>query len=109
MDKAEQRVAAHQAAVERKNNGLHAWSNIRFEPKLDRNLPFEEIRDQFAKALQESTWFKKFGEENGELWDIWDEIKDADDVDHWDLCLNALYDLADSYEHRVIITPFKAE
>jgi hypothetical protein len=104
MDKADQRVAAHQAATARRAAGLPIWEG-RFEPKIDRNLPFEQIREQFATALHNSKWFKECGEEDGSLWWIWDEIKDADDMDHWALCLDALYDLAD--QDRIIVTPFK--
>ncbi|TIH33694.1 hypothetical protein D4765_14525 [Subtercola vilae] len=58
---------------------------------------FEVNRNAFAWALKASNWFRAKGGEDytNELWQLWDEIKDADDVDHFDAVLDALYDLAD--------------
>lgn len=55
---------------------------------------FDTNRDNFASALERSKWFKE-SEEYGDLWQLWDEIKDAETVEHFDYCLAEIYDLAD--------------
>lgn len=81
----------------------------------DDEITFEQSRQQLAdvitsmphfpddeeRASDEFDWSS--GNPCAELYEIWDELKDADDVDHLDSVLDALYDWAD--DNRVWIAP----
>lgn len=74
---------------------MNRWK-YRITARREENASFEQNRDWFAAALQGSAWFKAKAEEDSPLWWLWGEIKDADDVEHFDLVLNAIYDEADA-------------
>jgi hypothetical protein len=93
-------VAAHTVASERRKSGRPVWDG-KIVANRDESRDFEWNRDEFVKALEVSAWFKRQSE-GDELRELWDEIKDAEDVDHFDFCLDAIYDLAD--EERIWIT-----
>lgn len=93
-DTADHRADMHRLATERRQAGKPIWA-YRLTVHMPESLPFEKKRQRFADALENSAWFKAEGEEDSELWWAWDEIKDADDEDHFDLVLNAIYDMAD--------------
>ncbi len=76
----------------------------------DDNLTWEEKRDRIAVTLQRMRDFPRddapAGDVSGrgdELYEVWDELRDAEDPDHLNLCLSGLYDWAD--QHRVWIEP----
>ena len=96
----ESTVANHQAASERRLAGRPVWDRKLSAVRVD-GAPFKVNRDAFAAALENSAWLKQ-SEDFGELWTLWDEIKDADDIEHFDSVLDAIYDLAD--EERVWLT-----
>jgi uncharacterized Zn finger protein len=86
-------VNAHTEAANRRATGRPVWDEKITAPRVE-GAPFEQTRDAFVKALEGSDWFKR-QEEGDELHQLWDEIKDAEDADHFDLCLDGIYDLAD--------------
>ena len=74
----------------------------------DDALTFEQKRAAIAGAIARATDFPSdpsvdLNNREMELWELWDELKDADDAHHLDLCLTVLYDWAD--ENRVWIAP----
>lgn len=82
------------------------WKETIIARCVDDESAFEANRDAFAAALAASQWFKD-SEEYGDVWQAWDEIKDAETVERFDQCLAAIYDMADS--DRIWITFVHAE
>jgi hypothetical protein len=72
----------------------HRW---KYTLETPRTGVFETDRDAFAANLKASKWFQETtnGEEDTELWMLWDFIKDAETVSEFDVALSELYDLAD--------------
>lgn len=96
-------VETHQIARDRRAAGKPVWQ---YELKAERrDGDFEWNRDTFAAALKGSKWFRDTvpatAEHQSDLWQLWDEIKDSEDVAHFDAVLDAIYDLAD-YERCAI-------
>jgi hypothetical protein len=90
-------VETHKLAAERRTAGRPLWDE-QIHILRTEDMSFEEVRDNFAAALKRSRWFKREtakDEERGYLWQMWDEIKDAEDADHFDQVLDAIYDEAD--------------
>ena len=97
----ESMLAASNLATERRRQGRPIWDE-RLRALRDDCAPFEKNRDWFVTALEESRWYRGQDLEAwGELQQLWDEIKDSETADHFDSCLDAIYDLAD--EARVWI------
>lgn len=91
------------------------WRNtiVGIGKALHTDDPFSVTRQRIADAIARAVDFPTpdelrddslptFGRELA-LHEIWDEIRDSEDVDHLDSCLTALYDWAD--ENRVWIEP----
>jgi hypothetical protein len=99
-DSPEHRVEMFNIASDRRKKGQPVWAYRLTSTRVE-DAPFEENRDRFAQDFHDSSWFKAKGPQEGEpeysndLWQLWDEIKDAEDVDHFDLVLNSIYDAAD--------------
>jgi hypothetical protein len=90
-------VETHRIAAERRAAGKRHWAH-RLTVTRYTDGTFEQNRDEFAGALKCSSWFRastKEESEDSELWQMWDEIKDAETVDHFDSVLDDIYDLAD--------------
>lgn len=88
-------VQAHDTARARRAAGRPVW-DYKLTVAMPRDASFEENRDRFASALHASRWFKERGADYGDpLNGLWDEIKDAEDVQHFDSVLDAIYDEAD--------------
>ena len=92
-------LANHKAASKLRSEGKPIWAETITATRVDGGS-FKRNRNAFATALKRSMWFKR-AEPDDELHQLWDEIKDADDADHFDICLDAIYDLAD--EDRIFI------
>lgn len=58
------------------------------------DLSFGQTRDRVVSALKASRWFRK--EEFSDLHDAVEEMADAETVEHFDLVLDAIYDMADA-------------
>jgi hypothetical protein len=88
-------VETHQVAQARRDRGERVWQ-YQLVASMPADQPFEERRDHFAEVLHESKWFKDVaGDDTAELYVLWDEIKDAQDVEHFDSVLALIYDEAD--------------
>ena len=88
-------VHNQQVASARIRAGKTVW-DYRVEIPLTDDMSFKQKRNAFAKGLEDSRWFTAQGvDESSELWVLWDEIKDAEPVEHFDAVLDAIYDLAD--------------
>jgi hypothetical protein len=88
-------VETHRIAAELRAQGKPTWA---YHLRALRYADFEESRDAFADALRRSTWFRESTAQDGEfseLWVLWDEIKDTENVDTFDFILDEIYDLAD--------------
>jgi len=95
MDKADHRVAMSNLVAERKSNGKSVWA-YHLKVNMSADLSFKQRRNNFAAALKRSAWFKAVAEDEfSDLWQAWDEIKDAENVEHFDACLSEIYDMAD--------------
>lgn len=97
MSSVEHKVAIHQLVTERKKAGKPVWEytlDLSFI-ELDPDKNWEAYRDQVAIAIKNSSWFAAKGEQDSELWTLWDEFKDAEDREHGNHVFNALYDEAD--------------
>lgn len=80
-------------ARRRINTGRAVWDEKIRAVRIE-GAPFEENRDRFVAALERSRWFRR--QDYGDIvHELWDEIKDAETVEHFDSCLDALYDEAD--------------
>lgn len=92
-------VDTHRIARERVSAGKPAWKYT-LNATRAADAPFEENRDRFARALRRSRWFTEAttdGQDvDTELFVLWEEIRDADDVKHFDQVLESIYDLADT-------------
>jgi transposase len=104
---AESIVETHQIARALVRSGRNPWT-YKLKIYVNDNWSFEKKRDTIAEALKNSSWFKvsseegqRFSPEDSEIYQLWDEMKDADNEDHFDLCWDAVYDLAD-YERCAI-------
>ena len=91
-------VETHQLAQSRRAAGRPVWEHKIVAQRDDDD--FEWTRDRFAEALKISPWMrasiKAAGDKfDSELWQLWDEIKDAEDERHFNGVLDAIYDLAD--------------
>lgn len=95
----------YQLATERRRQGKPIW-RFHLTVSMPEHLPFEQKRQRFADALHASPWFKAEGEGDSVLWDLWDEIKDAEDEEHFDLVMDAIYDLADYDRCWIQFEPF---
>ena len=98
MTDIEHRIAAHREADPRRHvpGRSSTWDwEVPLKQHLHAEESFETIRDNVAAELHRSPWFALHGQKDGDLFEIWDELKDAEDVDHFNLVLDALYDLAD--------------
>lgn len=88
-------VRTNRIAAELRAQGKPTWV---YHLRVPRYTDFEESRDAFADALRRSTWFRVSTAQDGEyseLWRLWDEIKDTENVDTFDFILDEIYDLAD--------------
>lgn len=96
MTDVEHKVAIHRLAADRRAAGKPIWAyTIRLGNLFhDDALSFEEKRDGFVRIIKASSWYKSF-DELGELYDLIDEIAHAEDVEHFDAVLRAVYDEAD--------------
>lgn len=95
-------VRNYEVAQSLRAGGKNVWKHKLFAHLTD-EMSFEEKRDEFAESLKASSWFRAVAHSyDDELWMLWDEIKDAEDVEHFDSVLDAIYDLAD--EDRCWIT-----
>jgi len=91
-------VQTHRAAQERRDRGFRSWDRSLVIQLPPREAPFSEMRDRFAAALHASRWY---AEHTDELHGLWDEIKDAEDVEHFDDVLSNIYDAADLLRCRI--------
>lgn len=83
-DRAEHRAAARRDAEQQRRSfpGGDIWTS-RIIVDLRDGMTFEERRNGFASAIRGSSWFR--GQTPGdELWEWWDEIKDAETPEHYD-------------------------
>lgn len=91
-------VDAHNAATERRRAGRPIWDHkLRIKHLLaDIGSPTDEdakrIGKLIAAAIERSAWGRDADEE---LHDLIEEFKDVIDVDHFNMIMDALYDLAD--------------
>ena len=88
-------VETHKIAAERRSSGRPVWDEtIHVAFFHDDTKSFKQKRNMFAAAVKRSRWFK--GEDElSDLHQIVDEISDSDDVEHFDFCMNEIYDMAD--------------
>lgn len=94
-------VETHQIARARRERGERSWQ-YQLVASMPADQTFEERRDHFAQVLHESKWFKDVAaDETAELSVLWDEIKDAQDVEHFDSVLALIYDQADTDRCRI--------
>lgn len=98
MDKADQRVAAHRAAQQRRAQGLRSWAyNVDLSPVwLDEELTFEQRRDKVAAILRNSTWFKAVDGSDDSLRMAVEELEEAGEEEMFDMVFDRIYDLADA-------------
>ena len=95
-------------ANRRRRAGRPVWDEKITAPRVE-GAPYKQNRDAFVKALEGSEWFKR-QEPGDELHQLWDEIKDAENVEHFDACLDGIYDLADDeriwvwFDHQATAT-----
>lgn len=97
-------VAVHELAAERRRAGKPVWDHT-LRAVRDENGTFEENRDRFARSLRASSWFRA-STDNGtdifsDLYCLWEDLAEAEDVAEFDAHLANLYDLAD-YERCFI-------
>lgn len=99
-------VDTHAVAAERRRAGRPVWDEtIHVAFFHDETLSFKRKRNMFVAAVKRSAWFK--GEDElSELHQVVDEISDAEDADHFDFCINEIYDMADF--DRIWITTLEA-
>lgn len=73
---------------------VNRWNgNIDVKDYFDNaHLSFEECRDGIIDQLKKSNWYKG---EDLDLLDVIEELELSEDVQEFDVCWNALYDLAD--------------
>lgn len=90
----EHRAAIHALAADLRKSGKSVWP-YKLIIEFPKNADFNTKRSIIASSLESSRWFRAKGEDDSELWWIWDELKDADNMHHLELCVSALYDLAD--------------
>lgn len=95
MTSLEHKVDMHRLASERRSQGRPVWDRkINMKGVLDRDAPFEEIRDEVVRRLRHSTWMGQAGEDS-ELDYAIQELADTTDADEFDYVWNEIYDLAD--------------
>lgn len=92
----------HKVASRRRADARPVWDEtIRVTFFHDETKSFEQKRNLFVAAMKRSRWFKR-EDELSELHQLVDEISDSEDVEHFDFCMNEIYDMADF--ERVWIT-----
>lgn len=98
-------LANHERARELREQGKPIWT-YQVKLRVPKDGTFEERRDAIATGLRASSWFKvqalDIDDYNNELVQLWDELKDAETVEHFDIVWDGVYDLAD--EDRAWIT-----
>jgi hypothetical protein len=116
MSSVEHKVAMHRLARERHRQGKSVWElTVRGVRSVLESFydDFITTRDAVVRAFEMSSWYQDTNrEEHRQLEDILDELRDVgspdidwdddyDEVEHFNACMNAIYDLADY--HRVWI------
>ena len=96
----------HRAATERRNAEKPIWDHRLTIKHLltsdDSDESAKESGRDIAKALRASSWLKADIEENrdclgySEVEQVAEEFEDIEDLDHLNLVLDSLYDLADA-------------
>lgn len=99
-------VAISGLANERRAQGKPVWDH-RIKIDLTSLETFEARRDAWANALEKSAWFKEqtTEDEYGDLWQVWDEMKDSEEEEHFNYCLDSLYDMADVDRVWITVDP----
>ena len=91
--KADHRVAMSNLVTERRAAGKPVWAH-RITVNLSGLEVFKKRRDAWIKALTASAWYKGHDEAT-DLWNVVDEARDAESAEHFDMCLETIYDEAD--------------
>ena len=96
----------HRVATERRKAGKPAWDrHLTIKHLLtgdDSDENAQEIGRKIAAILRASAWLKADKEENderlggSEVEQIAEDFEDIEDLDHFNLVLDGLYDLADA-------------
>lgn len=99
-DKADHRVAMSNLVADRKAAGKPVWDR-RITVDLTGITTFKKRRNAWMNAVKATSWYREHDEDT-DLWQAVDEASDAENVEHFDMCLETIYDEAD-YD-RVFIT-----